>query len=68
MQRITLSPASIAARVLVATRAESSWKMVRRSEWPERDNQDMNSYLILWHTKNDVGDPSVDQLLRTRSR
>lgn len=68
MQRITLSPASIAARVLVATRAESSWKIVRRSEWPKYDDQDTNSYLILIHTKNDVGDPSVDELLRTKNR
>ena len=34
MQRITLRPASRAARVLVAMSSEVSLKIVRRSEWP----------------------------------
>lgn len=34
-QKITLSPASIAARVLIAISLDVSPKMLRRSEWPE---------------------------------
>lgn len=61
MQRMTLSPASIAARVFVATRAESSWKSVRRSEWPIQCQKQVRSKMIL-RTENNIRNFSIDQL------
>lgn len=68
-QRMTESPASIAARVLSATSLDVSWKSVRRSEWPIPQGivpvsaDDTYGCGVL--TQNDIRDARVSKLCGT---